>query len=687
MSANAPLTAEREAALRAELEREHAKLRALQEIGTALSTTFDLGQLLTLVLDKVSAIMDAERSTLYLLDEQTGELWSKVAQGTSEVEIRLKVGEGLTGWVARAGKPLNIKDAYLDPRFDGDWDRRTGYRTRSTLCVPMKNHHARTIGVVQVLNKRDGGYFTVEDESLLMSLASQAAVSIENSRLFLAAYAKNLELGEAKSQLERKVRELDVVFEIAQVAASAMRLDDLLEGVLARTIRAIGAEAGSILIADEQSGDLRFRAAIGGEPDAVKRLKIKAGQGISGWVARHGEPQIVNDVDEDRRHSIEIADRVGYHPRSVLCVPLRWKDGVGALELLNKGNGRLGFDDDDVKFASVIAGHVSNAIAFARFRELREREERLSTIGQLLSSVLHDLKTPMTVVQGYAQLLVSERDQEVRQSYGDAVLRQVRLVNAMTREILAFARGERTVLVGKVYLHKFFAEVQEQLDREFRDRGVHVRLDLRDRGVGHFDQQKIERALHNLARNAAEALGSAGGNVVIGVERRAATEGEGEALLVTVTDDGPGIPEEIRERLFESFTTHGKKGGTGLGLAIVRKVAEDHGGTVSVESEPGRTVFTLELPEPKAESVAPSATTRKSTPPAALPASVRKSTPPPALPPRVRRSSPPPALAARPDVQPAAALPRGMEGDTELAEPSSVDVRSGEAAQDESVSR
>lgn len=608
-----------ESVLRAELESEHAKLRALQDIGVALGSTLDLNELLTLVLAKVSQVMDADRSTLYLLDENTGELWSKVAQGAAQTEFRLKVGEGLTGWVARTGRPLNIKDAYLDPRFDGDWDRRTGYRTRSTLCVPMKNYHGRTIGVVQVLNKRDDGYFTTADEALLLALASQAAVSIENSKLFLSLVDKNMELLDAKEQLERKIRELDVLFEIAQVAASAMRLDDLLEGVLARTMRAIDAEAGSVLLTDDESGDLCFRAAVGGVPEAVKRLRIKSGQSISGWVAKHGEAQIVNEVGDDVRHSVEIADRVGYHPRSVLCVPLRWKDGVGALELLNKANGRQGFTDDDLKFASVIAGHVSNAIALARFREMREREERLSTIGQLLSSVLHDLKTPMTVVQGYAQLLVGEPDQEVRQSYGDAILRQVRFVGAMTREVLAFARGERTVLVGKVYLHKFFSEVQEQLERELHDRGVQVRLDLHDRGIGHFDQQKIERALHNLARNAAEAFGERGGNVTIGVERRKPlSEEEGGALVLTFADDGPGIPEEIRGRLFESFTTHGKQGGTGLGLAIVRKVVEDHGGKVSVESEPGRTVFTMVLPQPKPEALA-------------LPSGVSKSSPPPAL--------------------------------------------------------
>lgn len=621
MSGTEPPAPNGESALRAELEREHAKLRALQDIGVALGSTLDLNELLTLVLSKVSEVMDADRSTLYLLDEDTGELWSKVAQGASQTEIRLKLGEGLTGWVARAGRSLNIKDAYLDPRFDGEWDRRTGYRTRSTLCVPMKNYHGRTIGVVQVLNKRDDGYFTTDDEALLLALASQAAVSIENSKLFLSLVDKNMELLDAKEQLERKIRELDVLFEIAQVAASAMRLDELLEGVLARTMRAIDAEAGSILLADDESGDLRFRAAVGGVPDAVKRLKIKSGQGISGWVASHGEPQIVNDVDVDHRHSVEIADRIGYHPRSVLCVPLRWKDGVGALELLNKAHGRQGFTEDDVKFASVIAGHVSNAIALARFREMREREERLSTIGQLLSSVLHDLRTPMTVVQGYAQLLVGERDQEVRQSYGDTILRQVRFVNAMTREILAFARGERTVLVGKVYLHTFFADVQEQLERELRDRGIHVRLELKDRGVGHFDQQKIERALHNLARNAAEAFGETGGNVTIGVDRRKPTGPEdGGAIVLTFADDGPGIPEEIRGRLFESFTTHGKKGGTGLGLAIVRKIVEDHGGTVSVDSEPGHTVFTVVLPQPRTATLALPVSASKSTPPPALPA-------------------------------------------------------------------
>jgi signal transduction histidine kinase len=580
--------------LRASLARAQERVRALQEVAVALGSTLDLNELLAVLVEQVSRLMDADRTTLYLVDDDRGELWAKLAQGERTIEIRMRIGEGLAGWVARTGKALNIKDAYLDPRFDSEWDKRTGYRTRSTLCVPVRNLHGRIIGVFQVLNKREG-WFSVDDETLLGSLASQAAISIENTKLFLSLVAKNMELLDAKEQLERKIRELDVLFEISQVAASATRLDELLEGVLARTMRAIDAEAGSILLAEDDTGDLRFRAAVGGEPEKVKRLRIEKGKGISGWVAQHGEPQVVNDVDTDARHSRDVAQRVGYHPRSVLCVPLSWKDGVGALELLNKAQGRGEFDEGDLKFAMVIGGHVSNAISLAKARERREREERLSAIGGLLSSVLHDLKTPMTVIQGYTQLLASERDAEVRRTYADAVQRQVRFVGAMTREVLAFARGERTVLTTKVYLHKFFAEVKEQLERDLADRGVRVALDLRDRGTAVLDQQKIERAIHNLARNAAEAMGERGGTFTVTVSR----DGDG-ALLIACADDGPGIPEEIRGRLFESFTTHGKAGGTGLGLAIVQKIVQDHGGTVAVESEPGRTVFTLTLPQPHA---------------------------------------------------------------------------------------
>ena len=589
---------DRVAVLEETLARERARLHALQEVGAALGSTLDLNELLELVMDRVSRVMEADRSTLYLLDEDAGELWSKVAQGEEVMEIRLRVGEGIAGWVAKAGEPLNIRDAYQDLRFDSEWDQRTGYRTRTILCVPLKNQHGRTIGAIQCLNKRLG-VFTAEDETLLNALAAQAAVSIENSKLFLSVVGKNMELLETKEQLERKVRELDVLFEIAQVSASAQQLEDLLEGVLARTMRAIEAQAGSILIADDVQGDLTFRAAVGGEPEAVRHVQIPVGQGICGWVAKNGKAQVVNDVERDPRHSQSISERVGYHPKTLLCVPLRWGDGVGALELLNKRGGRDVFTSDDVKLATMIAGHISTAIDLARSRDRQAREERLSSIGQFLSSVLHDLKTPMTVISGYVQLLGEEPSAEVREGYGELILKQIELINAMTHETLAFARGDRKLWVRKVYLHSFFEELVDQLRRDLEPRSITVSLELHDRGVGRFDPHKLQRAVHNLARNAAEAMaGTEGGHFVLGVSRRA----DDGALLLSFADNGRGIPEAIRARLFESFTTHGKTDGTGLGLAIVRRIVEDHDGQIEVQSEPGRTVFTVVLPQEQADA-------------------------------------------------------------------------------------
>lgn len=598
------------AALEASVKREQRKLKALQDVGAALGSTLDLQELLTLVVDRISEAMEADRSTLYVLDEETNELWSKVAQGERWLEIRLRVGDGLAGTVALTGKTLNIKDAYQDPRFDADWDRRSGYRTTSTVCVPMKNHHGRIIGVVQCLNKSGGTYFTVEDEALLGALASQAAVSIENSKLFLSMVGKNIELLEAQEKLQQKVRELDVLFEIAQVSASAQELDELLEGVLARTMRAVNAEAASILLADADTGDLRFRAAVGGEPEAIKRLRIKAGQGICGWVAQHQQHQVVNDVDADQRHSRNISEEVGYHPRSVLCVPLRWDDGIGAVELLNKAAGSESFTDDDVKLATVIAGHISTAITQARGRERRAREQRLSTIGQFLSSVLHDLKTPMTVIQGYAKLLSKESDAGRRAEYAQTIQRQVDLLNTMTKETLAFARGERTIWIRKVYLYKFFEDAAEQLRRELEPRGIELVLNLEERGTAYFDETKLLRALHNLARNAAEAISSRPGDVKDGRCELTVSRSPEGALHIAFSDNGPGVPEEIRSRLFESFTTHGKQGGTGLGLAIVRSIVSDHRGQITVESRPGCTTFHIELPQDEAHEASSPGSTR-----------------------------------------------------------------------------
>ncbi len=159
------------------------KLTALLDVGKAMASERNLDRLLQLILSEVTKVMEADRSSLFLVDRERNELWSKIAQGLEVREIRIKIGMGISGYVAQTGKTVNIQDAYNDPRFNQETDRRTGYRTHSILCVPMLNKMNEVIGVLQVLNKRDG-VFTRDDEELLLALSSQGAVAIENAILY-----------------------------------------------------------------------------------------------------------------------------------------------------------------------------------------------------------------------------------------------------------------------------------------------------------------------------------------------------------------------------------------------------------------------------------------------------------------------------------------------------------------------
>lgn len=167
-----------------ELRREVARYRVVYDVMRALGGTLDLDHLLALIINKITTVMDADRSSLFLIDWDTEELWSKVAQGVRFMELRFPMGAGLAGAVATTGEPLNIRDAYEDPRFNKEFDKQTGYRTRSVLCVPMNNKEEERIGVVQVLNKRGDEPFSSHDQELLTALAGALAVAIENSQLY-----------------------------------------------------------------------------------------------------------------------------------------------------------------------------------------------------------------------------------------------------------------------------------------------------------------------------------------------------------------------------------------------------------------------------------------------------------------------------------------------------------------------
>src|SRR2546423_1505983 len=158
------------------------KLHGVLRICRLMNSERDLNVLLDLVAREAASLLDAERATIFILDHDKNEFWSKVALGSDEV-IRCDAAAGIVGAVAKTGTMVSVSDAYVDPRFNPAVDQRSGYHTRNILAAPLELNDGRIVGVFEMLNKRSG-LFTQDDEEILASLAAQTAVALQTTRTF-----------------------------------------------------------------------------------------------------------------------------------------------------------------------------------------------------------------------------------------------------------------------------------------------------------------------------------------------------------------------------------------------------------------------------------------------------------------------------------------------------------------------
>jgi signal transduction histidine kinase len=556
------------------------RLAALLELGAQLSSARDVDELLETVMERLTELLDAEAATVYVHDPIARELWSRATRGGAVREVRVPDSVGIAGHVFRSGRSIVLADAYADPRFNPEVDRQSGFRTRSLLTAPLRLLGGEVLGVLQVLDRRPGR-FTPSDRALAEGIASQVAAVLEHLRL-------NEAIARQRDELQARLSDLDALYQFEQVLADGVGQQDLAARVLDLAMARLGAGAGCVLLLDEDRDSLVYTAARGERSEGLAQTRMPVGRGIAGYVAASGEVVRVRRAEDSPHFDRSVSRQLGVSTGAVLCVPIRAGTRVlGALELLNK---RGGFTTADERLAVVLAGQAGRALARWQSQEELDRKARLATIGQMLSGVLHDLRTPLTVIGGYAEMLATEEDPRVRAEMCDQILAQLRHVATMQEETLAFVRGERSVLVRKVLVHTFMRELSEQLRQEFAGTQVELKVSVGYTGTARFDESKVRRALFNLARNALDAMPE-GGRFTLSVDR------EGDALVFRAKDNGPGIPPEIAARLFESFVTSGKKHGTGLGLALVRKVAQEHGGVVTCKTQVGKgTTFELRLP-------------------------------------------------------------------------------------------
>jgi adenylate cyclase len=333
-------------------ERSLEALRDLLDVSELLTLSTGIEGLIDHVVITASKVMNAERASLFLLDNFNRELWSKTAEGLGSREIRIPVGHGVAGWVAQNDEMVNIHDAYNDPRFDGSVDLHTGYLTRTILCGPVKSLHGETVGVIQVINKHEGT-FDEKDEALFKTFAYQTAMAVENFRLCQRLMTNH----------EKMATFLDVATSVAQT----LDIDALIVTIVNKVSQILNAERSTLFLLDRKTDELWSKVAEGSE---LAEIRFPKSVGLAGHVVSTGQVLNIKDAYGDLRFNPAVDHKTGFRTKTVLCVPVINRDGdiIGASQAINKRVGEFDREDEDLLSAlsSQMAVALENAQLFER---------------------------------------------------------------------------------------------------------------------------------------------------------------------------------------------------------------------------------------------------------------------------------------------------------------------------------
>ncbi|TSA16639.1 MAG: adenylate/guanylate cyclase domain-containing protein [Betaproteobacteria bacterium] len=337
---------------------------AVADIANRVSDSLSLDVLFPRLMQVVTETLNADRSSMFLYDPETRELYSRVMQGNAMGEVRFPSSLGIAGSVFTSGEAEIITaDAYSNSRFNQEVDRRTGYRTRNILCVPIRNKSREVIGVTQVLNKHTGD-FDIEDQRLLEGLSQQAAAALENACLF--------------EKVERQQREEAMLLEVISSIASEIRIGPLLARILAAATQLLDSERGALFLYDPKRNELYSHAA-GGIDSA--EIRFPANAGIAGECFTSGSVINILDAYKDPRFNPDIDKHTGYRTHSMLCMPIVAKGArvIGVMEILNRKVGVFGPADEKRlhAFCAEAAVSIQNAQLFEEVSTERNYNESI----------------------------------------------------------------------------------------------------------------------------------------------------------------------------------------------------------------------------------------------------------------------------------------------------------------------
>jgi len=502
------------------------------EATRAITSTLRLSELLETVMRLGSEVVRAEASSLLLVDPATGELYFDIAlgeKGGALQQVRLKKGEGIAGWVATNMKPAVVNDVAGDSRWTQRGDQTSQFKTKAILAVPMVVHD-KLVGVMEAINRSDGSPFTESDAQILEAFAAQAAVAIENARLF-----------ESVRQEKEKMSTI-----LGEMSEGAVLLEP----------------SGRIVLANPSARNLIDRQDLEGVlwTDVERFFEVKPS-----W--------------EDIRSSL---------------------GGAGGIELTRKTPPSLilaGVINQICNDRGEITGYL------AVFSNVTEERREAQMKKNFLALVSHKLKTPLVAIRGFTPMLLEKPEEltSFQKTAIETIERNSQQLSSLVEKLVWFSalEGDTIELTTKSYT------VSSVLDTALSELAPLLRMieaDIqRDDSLNMLPPVQVDKiwmkeVFRNLVENAIKFNPNA--------PRRLRISGKHQdgRVEIAFADNGPGIPSEERGKIFQKFYQieghfTGQVQGMGLGLALVKRVVEEHGGQVRVDSTLGQgSTFTVSLP-------------------------------------------------------------------------------------------
>jgi len=567
------------------LRSQYERLTLLYQISQTIHSTLESEPALKLIVSEAVKAVHATSGSIALVNPNTSllEIQASIGLPPGATQMKLRVGEGVTGMVARTGKPLRVGDTtksavYVSLRPD----------VKSELAVPL-DVNGETRGVLNVDSDQLDA-FTQIDQEMLQELARLAAGVIRNTWLY--------------EQFRHKARLFEALTNVSRTINSALSLDEALNSITLEACELMSAKMCSLMLLDESREWLDLRASHGAGDRYRNKPRLSVGDSFVGVVIRRRKPlQLEDVVNSGRYQHVDVADQEGLV--SLLSVPLLFNErAIGALNVYTGQT--YNFSNEEIRILSMFAELSTIAIEKARLyervvdiEEILRQNEKLSALGLLAAEVAHEIRNPLTVMKMlYHSLNLDFPVQDPRSTDARIISEKIEHLNRIVEQVLALSRSAEPQF-APVDLNQVVQELNLLLRHKLKNQAVECHRKLQS-GLPLVagDSTQLEQVFLNLTLNAVEAMPQ-GGRLTIATRTILPAEEKSAKPWAEIefVDTGCGMTPEEQRGAFKSLLKTSKQKGTGIGLAIVGRIIEAHRGRIEIKSRTGQgTSIRVQLP-------------------------------------------------------------------------------------------